>query len=131
VRDEHGALGVMFALRGLKYDPENPDLYYRLGMARSILGGEMENTMARDSFYGEGIVALRRAREIAPRDEVYALELASALDISGRFEEAEQVFKDAISLDPKSISIRRYYEGHVDRWQRSATPEKNGPEKNS
>src|SRR5205085_6982397 len=51
VRDGRPAVGVMFALRGLKYDPANPDLYYRLGMARNSLGNAMENAEARNSFY--------------------------------------------------------------------------------
>ncbi|MGZ4982734.1 MAG: O-antigen ligase family protein [Chthoniobacterales bacterium] len=131
VRDQHGAVGVRFALQGLKYDPENPDLYYRLGMARNLLGDAMDDPEARASFYREGIAALQQARSLAPREEIYALELASALDISKRFDEAEQVYNDAINLDPNSISIRRYYENHIDLWERSAEPEKTEPEKKS
>ncbi len=131
VRDQRPAVGIMFALRGLKYDPENPDLYYRLGMARNLLGSGMDNAEARDSFYREGIAALQQARVLAPREEIYALELASALDLATRFDEAEQVYNDAINLDPDSIAIRRYYENHLDLWQRSAAPPKSEPEKNS
>ncbi len=131
VRDGQGALGVRFALQGIEWDPENPDLYLRLGMARNIMGQQMENAAARSSFLTEGIAALQRARELAPRDEIYALELASALDQSKRFDEAEKVYNDAISLDPNSHSIRRYYESHVDRWQRSVKPEKEAAAENS
>ncbi len=131
VRDGQGALGIRFALEGLEYDPENPDLYLRLGMARNLLGQQMENVEARDSFFAQAIVALQRARELAPRDEVYALELAWELDQSKRFDEAEKVYNEAISLDPNSHSIRRYYETHVDRWQRSVKPEKDTPAENS
>lgn len=131
VRDGQGAVGIRFALQGLAYDPQNPDLYLRLGMARNILGQQMENAQARASFLEQGIVALQQARELAPRDEVYALELAAALDRSRRFDEAEQVYHDAIKLDPNSHSIRRYYESHVDRWQRSVKPENGRPEQNS
>lgn len=131
VRDGQGAVGVRFALQGLEYDPQNPDLYLRLGMARNIMGQQMENPEARTSFLVQGIVALQRARDLAPRDEVYALELAAALDRSKRFEEAEKVYNEAIKLDPNSHSIRRYYESHVDRWQRSVKPEKDTPAENS
>jgi O-antigen ligase len=131
VRDQHGALGIMYALRGLNYDPANPDLYFRLGLARNLLGSEMENPEAKESFYNEGIAALQHARELAPQEETYALELASSLDTVGRFEEAEQVYNDAINLDPNSISIRRYYELHVNLWQQSVAPKKETPVTNS
>jgi O-antigen ligase len=123
VRDGRGAAGIMYALRGLAWDPENPDLHYRLGQGRMLLGSWMEDLEATASFNREGIQALQRARAIAPRDEVYALELAAALDTAQRFEEAESVFNDAIELDPKAISIRRYYDYHLELWRRSGAPE--------
>jgi O-antigen ligase len=123
VRDGRGAVAIMYALRGLKYDPQNPDLHFRLGLARRTLGDEMSDPAAMESFYHEAIAALRRAREIAPRDEVYALELASALDVVKRFDEAEWVFYDARQLDPKSESLQRYYEAHLELWRRGGEPQ--------
>lgn len=131
VRDGRGAFGIMYAQRGLRHDPENPDLHYRLGQARMLLGSQMEDLEAAASFRQEGIEALQRARSIAPSDEVYALELASALDRAQRFQEAEWVYNDAVRLDPNSTSIRRYYDLHLQRWRRSGETEKNGAADNS
>ena len=121
VRDGLGGLGVRNALRGLSYDPQNPDLYYHLGQARMLLGRQMDEPEAAFSFYEEAIQALQRARSIAPDDEVYALELAAALDSAQRFEEAEWQFYLTFQLDPKSASIRRSYDYHLKRWIESGS----------
>ncbi len=119
VRDQQPALGILNALRGLKYDPQNPDLYYHLGQARSLLASQMEDEAASDSFRVDAIAALQTARTIAPQDEVYALALANAFDSAQRFEEAEWAYYDALQLDPKSSSVRRYYELHLKAWTES------------
>ena len=131
VRDQKPALGILNALRGLKYDPQNPDLHYRLGLARNLLGDRMENPEAAASFHREAIIALTTARALAPQEETYALELAGALDAAKRFEEAEWVYYDALQLDPKSISVRRYYEGHLELWRRSGTQAESSPDAGS
>lgn len=124
VRDQHAARGMMYALRGLKHDPENPDLYYHLGRAQMILGEQMDVPLAADSFYREGIAALQRAREIAPRDEIYGLELAAALDTAQRFDDAEIIFQETMELDPRSLSLRRYYNYHLKQWENEGAPQK-------
>ena len=121
VRDERGGLGLMNALHGLRTDPENPDLHYYLGQARMILGRSMDEPEAAASFYESGIASLAAARSIAPRDEVYALGLAAALDRAGRFEEAEWIYYETFPLDPKSRAIRRAYDFHLAQWQNSGT----------
>ena len=121
VRDNRAALAISHALRGLRYDPTNPDLYYHLGCARMLYADFADHPAAADSFYADAIDAFEKARALAPQDEIYALELATALDAARRFEEAEWRFQEAMALDPKSESLRRYYAGHLEQW-RTYTP---------
>jgi O-antigen ligase len=117
VRDQQPGSGIRYAIAGLKSDATNPDLYFRLGDARMQFADRMEDPAAAASFRSEGIKALTKAYEIAPAEETYALELASALDAAGRFAEAEAVFYNARQWDPKSVSVRRYYERHLELWR--------------
>jgi hypothetical protein len=45
------------------------------------------------------------------------------LDAQQRYAEAEAVFYDVLQLDPRSSSIRRYYEGHLQAWSGLQTPD--------
>jgi tetratricopeptide (TPR) repeat protein len=85
-------------------------------------GDAANNPVATSSFRSEAIRAFEKARALAPQEEIYALELASALDAAERFEEAEGVFYDVLQLDPKSTSIRRYYEHHLELWRGPTAP---------
>ena len=116
VRDEQPGVGIVNATRGLRFDPANPQLYYYLGSARLQLGDSAGHPDAAASYYGDAVAAFEKARELAPLDTIYALELATTLDLAGRFEEAEWRFHEAMKLDPKSDSLRRYYEGHLKQW---------------
>ena len=122
VRDERSYVAILNATRGLRFDPENPDLYLHLGNARLQLGENSPHPAAAASFYGDAIAAFEKARAIAPQDSIYALQLAIALDTAQRFEEAEWLFHEAMKLDPKAESLRRYYASHLDRWKASAAP---------
>jgi O-antigen ligase len=131
VRDQQPGLGIRYALDGLKYDPENPDLYFRLAGARSEFADEMADPAAAASFRNEAIRALEKARAIAPQDEVYALELASVLHASGRFLEAEWIYYEALQLDPRSTSLRRYYERHLELWRQEGSEKEKEPNQSS
>ena len=122
VRDQQPGLGIRYALAGLSQDPHNPDLHHRLGAARIQFGETMSEAAAAASFRTEAIRAFQTARALAPQEEIYALELASALDAAERFEEAESVFNDALQLDPNSASIRRYYDRHLELWRGPTMP---------
>ncbi len=131
VRDQQPGLGIRYARAGLRYDPQNPDLYHRLGAARVQFGHAMGDPAAAASFRNEAIQAFGQARALAPQEEIYALELASALDAAGRFEEAEGVFYETLQMDPKSISIRRYYEHHLELWRGPIATEEEAGERSS
>ncbi|MDQ6764741.1 MAG: O-antigen ligase family protein [Verrucomicrobiota bacterium] len=116
VRDEQPGLAIRFARAGLEHDISNPDLHYYLGAARIQLAERMEIPAAAASFRTEGIIEFEKALALAPKEESYLLELASALDASDRFEEAEWTFYQTLQLDPKSISVQRYYQRHLELW---------------
>jgi len=77
----------------------------------------MRNPAARDSFYNLAIPAFEQALVLAPMDERIVLELALAYDALHRCDEAEQLYQRALTMDPRSVSLHKYYEGHADCWQ--------------
>jgi Flp pilus assembly protein TadD len=83
------------------------------------MGDTIGDPTAAKSFYNDAIEPISTARSIAPQDEIYALELATAFDAAERFAEAEWIFYEAMQLDPKSDSLPRYYEGHLNLWRGS------------
>jgi O-antigen ligase len=119
LRDYRFLSATDFALKGLKYEKENPTLFYYLGRAR-VLGGDLqENPEASASFYNAALPAFAKARELAPLDKTYALELAFTYDALKRFAEAESLYAEARTLDPRSTSTTRYYEAHLNQWKKS------------
>ena len=119
VRDHQPGVGILNAITGLKYDPQNPDIHRHLAAARIQLAANAGDPLAAQSYRNAGIQAFEKARAIAPREEIYAFELASALDEGGRFEEAEAVYYDLFLLDPRSESRRKSYDWHLEQWRRS------------
>jgi tetratricopeptide (TPR) repeat protein len=115
-RDGHYLKSITLARQGIEWDRKNPDLHLYLGMARVGQGEQMRDPRARASFYTEAIKAFEEACSLVPQEKLYVLQLAAALDGVSRFEEAEWAYYKALQLDPKSASLRRYYEGHLQLW---------------
>ncbi len=116
VRDNQPGVALLYARRGLQYDPANPDLHHRLGRARLLFADRAETPVAAEAFRRAAITSLQKARSLAPREQSYGLELAGAFDAAGRFEEAETVFQELLRDDPKSESLQRYHQGHLKIW---------------
>ena len=121
-RDGKFVASIVYARQGLEWDPKNPDLHFYLGLARLGQGDRMTDPRAKQSFYVDAIKAFEHARALVPQEKLYVLELATTLDAVGRFEEAEWAFYDALQLDPKSTSLQKYYEGHLQLWAGTAAP---------
>jgi hypothetical protein len=117
VRDNHPGHAIGFALNGLKAEKKNPNLYGYIGSAYLQQGDARTTPEERAWFYREALKPFRIARQLAPLDENFYLQLGYAYDLLGRFAEAEWMFYEAIRLDPKSISTKRYYERHLKRWR--------------
>jgi tetratricopeptide (TPR) repeat protein len=117
LRDDQPVTAAYLANRGIAVDEQNADLHFYLGLSRVANAERFEDLPeAAASFYREATIAFERARSLAPRETIYALELAMTLDAQQRYAEAEAVYYDALQLDPRSSSIRRYYEGHLQLW---------------
>lgn len=119
LREEHPGLGISFALRGLSFEQNNPNLYRFLGSGRIEEAQSMADSETRDSSYRAAIAAFEKGRALAPREKVFATALSFVYDALGRFAEAEWMSGEAIALDPNSKSMRRLYEMHLDNWRRS------------
>ncbi len=119
LRDFKPAESILFALRGLSYERQNPDLYNYLGRARLAQGYKMSDPAARHSFYQAALDAFWKGRALVPRDENFALELGLTYDALDRYSEAEWMFAEARALDPRSKSIKEAYKAHLDRWRKA------------
>ncbi len=126
LRDSRFLSAIAFATKGLRYEKKNPLLYYYLGRARVLAGDFQRDPEAAASFYEAAWPAYAKARELSPLDRTYALELALTCDALKRFAEAESLFGEARALDPRSTSVRAYYQAHLDRWKaEESTPKEN------
>jgi O-antigen ligase len=117
LRDNRYFSAIAFASEGLKYENEDPNLFYYLGRAKTLAGDAQADPEAKRSFYEAAIAPFEMAQKLVPLDEVYVLELAFTYDALKRFEEAEWMYNAALALDPKSTSTRQYYTTHLERWQ--------------
>jgi hypothetical protein len=126
-RDGQPLAAIQFARQGLEWDPQNPDLHFYLGLGRQAQGERMSDPRAKASFAADAIKAFEQARSLIPQEKLYALELATSLDAAGRFEEAEWAFYDLLQWDPKSVSLQKYYQGHLELWRGRPTPAEESP----
>ena len=117
LRDYDAPTTIIYARKGLEHEASNPDLHVYLGRARMQLADAMRNPAARDSFYNLAIPAFQQALALAPMDERIVLELAFAYDGLRQCSEAEELYQRALIMDPRSVSLQKYYEGHADCWQ--------------
>ena len=123
VRDFRPFEATSYALKACEYEKQNPALYYYLGRAHILAGDNERDPEARASLYGAALTALAQARELAPLDETYMLELAFTYDALQRFPEAEWMYYEARAFDPKSVSTQPYYEAHLAKWKASGLPQ--------
>lgn len=122
LRDQKPGSALNFALQGLEYEKNNPQLYLYLGKARMLSGERQSNPIARDSFFLSAVTAFGRARDLAPLDETYSVELGFAYDALKRYPEADWMYGEAVAFDPLSQSVQQYYEAHLQRWKTEGNP---------
>lgn len=106
-----------YALKGLATDHQNPNLYHHLARARILEGNQTTDDARGMALFQSAMVAAEKARDLAPRDVYFTVDIALINDALGRFAQAEAAFQQAMQLDPKSIQLKEDYETHRKRWQ--------------
>jgi O-antigen ligase len=128
IRDHRPLAGMGFARKGLAFEQHDPLLFYYLGLSQSLAADSWSDRAAKGSFYDAALHSFEKARQLAPLDKTYFLELAFTYDALGRFDEAEWMFQAATALDPRATATREYYAAHLKLWQSHgstpAAPEK-------
>jgi tetratricopeptide (TPR) repeat protein len=116
LRDEQFDEAADYALRGLANDRFNPIIYHYLGRARILEGNKASDENRSNSLFQSAMVAVEKARDLAPRDVYFSAELALINDGLRRFAQAETEWQRAFQLDPKSAKLKEDYEFHRKRW---------------
>ena len=117
LRDNEPTTSAGFAVRALKTEQRNPNIYYYLGRAGMLEGNETSDPAKRAYLFQVATVAFEKGWALASQDETFPLELASIYDALERFPEAEWMYNEAFRLDPNSVSVRQKYQAHLERWR--------------
>jgi O-antigen ligase len=126
LRKERPVDAAKYAMRGLASEHQNPSLYDYLGRARAAQGNLSSDQSRRSALFESAIIPIENARDLAPRDVYFTVELALIYDALGRFQEAENRFQAALQLDPKSARLRQDYEEHLRRWREARLSDDSG-----
>ena len=119
LQNENPSSAISYANRALRWEQQNPDVFFYLGRALIALGHDTNNLDVRAANYKAATAAFEEARRLVPLDGTYPLEIASIYDQVGLFREAEEMFAIARERDPNSINISRLYQAHLNAWNRS------------
>jgi len=117
LRDGKSPAAVYYALRGLRTEQNNPDLFYYLGCGLVAEGNATKDLGKRAALFESAILAFQSGRALAPRDRTLGLALGSVYDALERFPEGEWMYDEALRLDPKSYAVKESYQAHLDRWR--------------
>ena len=117
LRDQKFDGATDYALKGLATDHHNPYLYRYLSRARIEQGNQASDDGRASALFQSALAPAEKARELAPRDVNFTVEIALINDALGRFSQAEADFKRALQLDPKSYALQEEYETHRKRWK--------------
>ena len=117
LRDNEPIGSASFAVRALKTEQKNPNIYYYLGRAGMLEGNAASDPAKRAFLFQVASVAFEKGWALAPQDDTFPIALASIYDALERFPEAEWMYDEAIRLDPKSVSTKESYQAHLEKWR--------------
>ena len=103
----------------IKWEQQNPKIFFYLGRALIALGRDTPQLEVRADLYKNAVAAFDEARNLVPLDGSYPLEIASVYDQVGLFREAEEMFTVARERDPRSTNVFRLYQAHLAAWKRA------------
>jgi O-antigen ligase len=108
----HFAESTEWAQKAIEADPKNPNVYFYQGEAARACANNMPNFAIAEPYYEEAIASYRKGLEYFPQDENLWVRMGQALDGLTRFEEAEEAYRQAITLDPSLGILYAYYGAH-------------------
>ncbi|MDQ6623443.1 MAG: O-antigen ligase family protein [Verrucomicrobiota bacterium] len=120
LRDENPAATIEMASKALRYEQNNPEIYFYRGRAFAVLANRLQGDAALHLF-DEAIRSFQIARQLAPLDVTYSLDLAFTYDSIGRFEQAESMYAKARLQDPHSMAVAQLYDYHRNRMHRASS----------
>ena len=114
LRNRQLRLTIEMGEKGLRHDRENSDLYFYIGeghralaFARRVIPGATgEELKLADAAFHAGVA-------IFPDDEHLLIRSAQTLDGLKRYDEAEQLYRHAIEIDPNLGILHSYYSEHL------------------
>ena len=112
VRDGRYEEGRALAERSLTYERKNPNLYFNLAEARHYLTEKETDPVGRTALHEQAVEAYQSALNLFQQDTRLLLKLGAALDLAGRFDEADAVFQRAVKNDPNFGNVYAYYGLH-------------------
>jgi O-antigen ligase len=100
------------AVSGLAYEKNNPDLFYYLGEATRGRSYEEPEPVIRRALRETSAESFEEWLLLFPEDTRLLLKFGEALDILGRYREADSIFRRAIPNDPNFGNVYAYYGFH-------------------
>ncbi|MDQ6654755.1 MAG: O-antigen ligase family protein [Verrucomicrobiota bacterium] len=119
LESEEQTTAIAFANQALRYDSQNPRVFFFLGRSLSALGDAQSGLAERNSKYEQAITQFQRARTLNPLDGNYPLNIATIYDQMGRFAEAEWMYGLARERDPLLESLAAHYRTHLRLWAKA------------
>ncbi len=105
--------GEKFAEMALRFERRNPDIYYNLGESKVGLAESVSDENQKRLLYNQALDAYNKGLELFPLDVRLLFCKGWALDALKCFDEAEEVFRRAVALDPNSGTVRASYADHL------------------
>lgn len=112
LRDKNYLLTIREAQFGLKYEQEDPNLFYYFGEAKRLLGVSFSNPKVAHAVSEAAVVEFSRAIMLFPQEEKFWIKRSQALDILGRHAEARRDLDTALALDPNQPALHTYVGAH-------------------
>ncbi len=120
LEEEEPSSAVSYANEALKWEQQDPNVFFYLGRASMAMAHEKPRLELRSELSERALTAFEKARRLVPLDGTYAAEIASVYDELGRFAEAEWMYGIARSRDPRSVAMSELYQNHLTAWENGA-----------
>jgi hypothetical protein len=112
LRDREYDKARQLAERAIESEKKNPNLYFYLGEARHFLTLEIKDPVAVAALHEQAAEAYEEGLRLFPKDTRLLLKLGQTLDLAGRYEDADAVYRRAIENDPNFGNVYAYYGLH-------------------